>query len=131
MTEDVFYLQAVCKVGEFIHGQVLPGALAEIGFLCSAAVYANPAYAVPQLLEPLMNSVLSALADTPSTGYSGQGSQASSAEYKVSDVYIICCWNFNRICLSGAKPLHFSFHAFTSFMKMMSFDPGSSTSTLF
>lgn len=75
-------------MGEFIHGQVLPGALAEIGFLCSAAVYANPAHAVPQLLEPLMNSVLSALADTPSTGLSGQGSRASSAEYKVSDVYL-------------------------------------------
>lgn len=108
-TDDVFYLQAVRKVGEFIHGQVLPGALAEIGFLCSAAVYANPAYAVPQLLEPLMNSVLSALADTPSTGYSGQGSQASSAEYKVSDVYFIFCWDFQSDLLIWCKTIAFQF----------------------
>nr|PNR33085.1 hypothetical protein PHYPA_025028 [Physcomitrium patens] len=77
------YQQAVRKVAEFLHGQVLPGAVAEIGFLCSAAVYANPQYAVPQLLEPLINSVLSALADTPSTGFSGHGSRGSSAEFKV------------------------------------------------
>lgn len=76
--------QAVRRVAQFVHGQVLPGAVAEIGFLCSAAVYANPAYAVPQLLEPLMNSVLSALDDTPLTGFSGQGARASSAEFKVS-----------------------------------------------
>lgn len=72
------------KVGDFLNGQVLPGAVAEIGFLCSAAVYANSSFAVPQLLEPLMNSVLSALADTPTTGFSGSGAWGTSAEFKVS-----------------------------------------------
>ncbi|CAM6032711.1 unnamed protein product [Sphagnum compactum] len=65
--------QTLNKVARFVHGQVLPGAVAEASFFCTAAVYATPADAVPQLLGPLMDSTLSALADTPVTGLSGDG----------------------------------------------------------
>jgi len=75
--------QALRKVARFVHGQVLPGAVAEVGFLCTAAVYASPADAVPQLLGPLMDSILSALADAPVTGLSGDGPWA---EFKVGKV---------------------------------------------
>ncbi|CAK9232087.1 unnamed protein product [Sphagnum troendelagicum] len=74
------YLQALNKVARFVHGQVQPGAVAEASFFCTAAVYATPADAVPQLLGPLMDSILSALADTPVTGLSGDGPWA---EFKV------------------------------------------------
>ncbi len=75
--------QALRKLARFVHGQVLPGAVAEVGFLCTAAVYASPADAVPQLLGPLMDSILSALADAPVTGLSGDGPWA---EFKVGKV---------------------------------------------
>jgi len=73
--------QPLNKVACFVHGQVLPGAVAEASFLCTAAFYATPADAVPQLLGPLMDSILSAVADTPVTGLSGDGPWA---EFKVS-----------------------------------------------
>jgi hypothetical protein len=62
-------------------GKCCLGAVAEASFFCSAAVYATPADAVPQLLGPLIDSILSALADTPVTGLSGDGPWA---EFKVS-----------------------------------------------
>jgi len=74
----------VRKVGEVLHGQVLRGAIAEIGFWCSATVYAAPAYAVPKLLKPLMNSVLPAHAGTSWTGCSGSGAWGFEAEVKAS-----------------------------------------------
>ncbi len=41
--------QALHKVARFVHGQVLPRVVAEAGCLCTAAVYASLADAVPQL----------------------------------------------------------------------------------
>jgi uncharacterized membrane protein len=73
--------QPLNKVACFVHGQVLPGAVAEASFFCTAAVYATPADAVPQLLGALMDSIHSALADTPVTGLSGDGPWT---EFKVS-----------------------------------------------
>lgn len=66
-----------------MHSTVLPGAADEIGSLCGAAVYANPETSVEVLLVPIMRSVVSSLAESPSTGFSGDGVRTEGADFKV------------------------------------------------
>ncbi|KAL3680307.1 hypothetical protein R1sor_023263 [Riccia sorocarpa] len=65
------YLQALKKLGQFLHSNVLPGAALEIGLLGSFAVFASPSEAITQLLVPMMNSLVAALCDFPGTGFGG------------------------------------------------------------
>lgn len=70
-------------VVKFVHSTVLPGAADEIGSLCGAAVYANPRISVEVLLVPIMRSIVSSLAESPSTGFSGDGVRTEGADFKV------------------------------------------------
>lgn len=58
------------RVAKFVHNQT-GGAVAEIGLLCAAVVYASPQNGVSDLMMPIMCSVLSFLEDCPPTGFSG------------------------------------------------------------
>lgn len=78
--------QALKMVSKFVRSTVLPGAANEIGSLCRAAVYANPERSVELLLLPLMHSVVSSLAESPSTGFSGDGVRTEGADFKVGVV---------------------------------------------
>lgn len=82
-----------------MHSTVLPGAADEIGSLCNAAVYANPETSVEVLLVPIMRSIVSSLAESPSTGFSGDGVRTEGADFKVgfskfsgNELYICCLW---------------------------------------
>lgn len=75
--------QALKMVVKFVHSTVLPGAADEIGSLCGAAVYANPRISVEVLLVPIMRSIVSSLAESPSTGFSGDGVRTEGADFKV------------------------------------------------
>ncbi|KAL2630922.1 hypothetical protein R1flu_015608 [Riccia fluitans] len=65
------YLQALRKLTQFVHNNVLPGAALEIGLLGSFAVFASPPEAICQLLVPIMHSLVAALGDFPATGFGG------------------------------------------------------------
>eukprot|EP01018_Ginkgo_biloba_P002743 Gb_11033 [translate_table: standard] len=77
------YEQALNKVVKFVHGNMLPGNVDAIGDICSAAVYANPSMAFQQLLEPILQSLITALGEFPSAGFSGSGKQSVSIDSKV------------------------------------------------
>ncbi|KAJ7527156.1 hypothetical protein O6H91_16G039400 [Diphasiastrum complanatum] len=68
------FRQALKKISKFVLGNILPGAAAEVGFLCAVIVYAQPKEGVLNLLEPILGSVILSLTDTPSTGFSGTNS---------------------------------------------------------
>lgn len=70
-------------MAKFVHSTVLPGAADEIGSLCGAAVYANPQISVEVLVVPIMRSIVSSLAESPSTGFSGDGVRTEGADFKV------------------------------------------------
>ncbi|KAG0602531.1 hypothetical protein M758_10G020700 [Ceratodon purpureus] len=82
-TTPPLYEQALKTVSKFVRSTVLPGAANEIGSLCRAAVYANPEMSVEVLLVPLMHSIVSSLAESPSTGFSGDGVRTEGADFKV------------------------------------------------
>jgi proteasome activator subunit 4 len=86
---NVLLLQALKMVSKFVRSTVLPGAANEIGSLCRAAVYANPEMSVEVLLVPLMHSVVSSLAESPSTGFSGDGVRTEGADFKVGLLSIL------------------------------------------
>lgn len=66
------YHQALKKISRFVHGHTLPGAVDEIGLLCSATLYSNPEEALVHLLQPMIYSVISSLKEAPSTGCSSR-----------------------------------------------------------
>lgn len=70
-------------VTKFVHSTVLPGAAEEVGTLCGAACYARPESSISVLMVPLMDSVVSSLAEAPSTGFSGTGVRTPGADFKV------------------------------------------------
>lgn len=77
------HLQASKKVAKFVHNNTLTGAVAEIGLLCSAVVYASPRQGIVDLMRPIMSSVLSSLNDCPPTGFSGVSSSQAVFDLKV------------------------------------------------
>lgn len=82
-TTPPLFNQALKRVAKFVHSTVLPGAADEIGSLCGAAVYANPQISVDVLVVPIMRSIVSSLAESPSTGFSGDGVRTEGADFKV------------------------------------------------
>lgn len=79
-----FWCQALERISKFVHSTVLPGAADEIGVLCFNIVSAHPEESVTRLLVPLMESIVSSLAESPSTGFSGSGVRTSGADFKVN-----------------------------------------------
>eukprot|EP01018_Ginkgo_biloba_P025862 Gb_28181 [translate_table: standard] len=78
------FLQALKKISKFVHNHVLPGAVAEVGLLCSATLNSNPQEVVVQLLHPMLTSVISSLKESPSTGFSGNQIMSTPFVAKVS-----------------------------------------------
>lgn len=64
-------MQALRKVTDFVTSTVVPGAEAEVGFLCGAAMYAQPELAAQALVPPLAEKVLRLLEGTERTGAAG------------------------------------------------------------
>lgn len=77
------YNQVLKKIVKFVIGNILPGAIGEVGLLCCKAVSANPKVSGAELLSPIMNSLLSLLLDSPKTGFSGSEGQALLADCKL------------------------------------------------
>ncbi|KZV41974.1 proteasome activator subunit 4 [Dorcoceras hygrometricum] len=76
---DSLYKQALTKISKFVATNILPGAIAEVGLLCCACVHSNPQEAVVQLIQPILESVMSSFKATPATGFgSGVISNTSS-----------------------------------------------------
>ena len=86
------------KVLKFVHNQTVTGAVAEIGLLCTAVVYASPQRGVSDLMVPIMCSVLSSLEECPPTGFSGVPNPNARFDTKVrrSSFYLTFC--FTRAC---------------------------------
>ncbi|KAL2644724.1 hypothetical protein R1flu_012311 [Riccia fluitans] len=76
------YHEALKKVARFVRGNILPGAVDEIGVLCSSAVIANPSLAIVQLVRPIIQSIIASLAETPSTGFSASSNKKSYENFK-------------------------------------------------
>ncbi|KAL3697923.1 hypothetical protein R1sor_011999 [Riccia sorocarpa] len=76
------YDEALKKVARFVNGNILPGAVNEIGVLCSSAVIANPSVALVQLVLPIMQSIIAYLAETPSTGFHASSSKKFFENFK-------------------------------------------------
>eukprot|EP01018_Ginkgo_biloba_P032110 Gb_01101 [translate_table: standard] len=93
------YEQALNKVVKFVHGNMLPGNVDAIVDICSAAVHANPSIAFQQLLEPIMQLLITALGEFPSTGFSGSGKRTVSAGSKLTEVLYLS----HQVCLSSAQ----------------------------
>lgn len=72
-------------MSKFVTSNILPGAVAEVGLLCCACVHSNPNDAVVQLVKPILESILSSLEATPTTGF-GMGVSSNFASTKVSPV---------------------------------------------
>ncbi|KAK4439643.1 Proteasome activator subunit [Sesamum alatum] len=72
---DSLYKQALKKIAKFVTSNILPGAIAEVGLLCCACVHSNPQEAVVQLIKPILESLISSLKATPTTGF---GNKATS-----------------------------------------------------
>ncbi|KAK4398681.1 Proteasome activator subunit [Sesamum angolense] len=72
---DSLYKQALKKISKFVTSNILPGAIAEVGLLCCACVHSNPQEAVVQLIKPILDSLISSLKATPTTGF---GNKATS-----------------------------------------------------
>jgi hypothetical protein len=69
LTHELALLQALRKVTDFVTSTVVPGA--EVGFLCGAAMYAQPELAAQALVPPLAEKVLRLLEGTERTGAAG------------------------------------------------------------
>jgi len=66
------------KISKFVKTNTLPGAIEEVGLLCSACIHSNREEAVIHLIEPLLLSVINSLEDTPVMGFKeGEISKAS------------------------------------------------------
>ncbi|KAL8129180.1 hypothetical protein V2J09_018335 [Rumex salicifolius] len=76
------YSQALRKISKFVKTNILPGAIAEVGLLCSACVYSNPEEAVVHLVEPILSSVMSSLKGAPSRGFGVRGTFDASTANK-------------------------------------------------
>ncbi|KAF3973789.1 hypothetical protein ACB098_06G003200 [Castanea mollissima] len=63
------YDQALRKISKFVKTNTLPGAIEEVGLLCSACIHSNREEAVIHLIEPLLLSVINSLEDTPVMGF--------------------------------------------------------------
>ncbi|XP_011095624.1 proteasome activator subunit 4 isoform X1 [Sesamum indicum] len=66
---DSLYKRALKKISKFVTSNILPGAIAEVGLLCCACVHSNPQEAVVQLIKPILDSLISSLKATPTTGF--------------------------------------------------------------
>lgn len=71
-------------MAKFVNSNILPGAVDEIGALCSCALIGNRSLALPLLSKPLMNSIVSSLTETPCTGFSASSNKKSYENFKVS-----------------------------------------------
>ncbi|XP_057863518.2 proteasome activator subunit 4 isoform X2 [Cryptomeria japonica] len=103
------YNQALKRISKFVHDHILPGAAAEVGLLCSATLYPNPAEAVVQLIKPMIHSVLSSLKDSPSTGISSNQTLSASSAEKVSlspglEASVAYCLNVLSVAINFGGP---------------------------
>ncbi|KAG6411681.1 hypothetical protein SASPL_129765 [Salvia splendens] len=80
------YMQALKKISEFVTTSILPGAIAEIGLLCSACVHSNPQDAIFQLIKPILESVTTSLEGTPKTGYRKRATSNASSSRKEKSI---------------------------------------------
>ena len=69
-------------------GNILPGAVEEVGLLCCDLVSVNPKESGVHLLAPIMELLLSSLSDSPKTGFSGHDEEISVVDFKV-----VCMFN--------------------------------------
>ncbi|KAK4484733.1 hypothetical protein RD792_007326 [Penstemon davidsonii] len=79
---DSLYKQALKKISKFVTSNILPGAIAEVGLLCCACVHSNPQEAVLQLIKPILESALSSLESTPTTGFGSRATSNASSSSK-------------------------------------------------
>ncbi|KAI3456750.1 hypothetical protein Pfo_013413 [Paulownia fortunei] len=79
---DSLYKQALKKISKFVTTNILPGAIAEVGLLCCACVHSNPQEAVVQLIKPILESVISSLKATPTTGFGSRATSNASSSRK-------------------------------------------------
>ncbi|KAG8385951.1 hypothetical protein BUALT_Bualt03G0098600 [Buddleja alternifolia] len=77
---DSLYKQALKRISKFVTTNILPGAIAEVGLLGCACIHSNPHEAVVQLINPILESVMSSLKVSPTTGFASRAiSNASSS----------------------------------------------------
>ncbi|KAL0362983.1 UNVERIFIED_CONTAM: Proteasome activator subunit [Sesamum calycinum] len=81
---DSLYKQALKKVSKFVTSNILPGAIAEVGLLCCACVHSNPQEAVVQLIKPILDSLISSLKATPTTGFGNKAPSDAPFSRKVN-----------------------------------------------
>ncbi|PIN23826.1 hypothetical protein CDL12_03448 [Handroanthus impetiginosus] len=79
---DSLYKQALKKISKFVTTNILPGAIAEVGLLCCACLHSNPQEAVVQLIKPILDSVMSSLKATPTTGFGRRATPNASFSRK-------------------------------------------------
>ncbi|BBN03450.1 proteasome activator subunit 4 [Marchantia polymorpha subsp. ruderalis] len=97
------YNEALKKVAKFVNSNILPGAVDEIGALCSCALIGNRSLALPLLSKPLMNSIVSSLTETPCTGFSASSNKKSYENFKAGlspALEITLCYQLNVLSMS-------------------------------
>lgn len=77
------YMKALKRTAKFVTGNILPGAIEEVGLLCCNMVSANPNESSVHLLAPIMDSLVASLLDSPKTGFGGSDEEIGVVDFKV------------------------------------------------
>lgn len=75
--------KALKRIAKFVTGNILPGAIEEVGLLCCNIVSANPAESCENLLVPIMDSLIASFTDSPKTGFGRNDDEIAVVDFKV------------------------------------------------
>eukprot|EP00250_Pteridium_aquilinum_P022210 c25325_g1_i2 orf=249-5699(+) len=75
--------KALKRIAKFVTGNILPGAIEEVGLLCCNVVSANPKESCEYLLVPIMDSLIASFVDSPKTGFGGNDDEIAVVDFKV------------------------------------------------
>ncbi|XP_072991036.1 proteasome activator subunit 4 [Typha latifolia] len=76
--------QSLKKISKFVNTNILPGATAEVGFLCCACTRSDPEEAAAHIIKPILATITSSLRGTPVTGFGGKGASKGSSVTKAT-----------------------------------------------
>ncbi|KAI5078578.1 hypothetical protein GOP47_0006249 [Adiantum capillus-veneris] len=75
--------KALKRIAKFVIGNILPGAVEEVGLLCCNIVSANPKESCDHLVVPIMESLIASFLDSPTTGFGGNDEELAVVDFKV------------------------------------------------
>ncbi|KAH7373268.1 hypothetical protein KP509_17G047600 [Ceratopteris richardii] len=80
---DSEFKKALKRIQKFVIGNILPGAVGEVGLLCCNIVSANPDESSNELLVPIMENLIALFSDSPKTGFGENDVELPVVDFKV------------------------------------------------